>query len=101
LGEILICEARNISKSTLIHKTGRHRAQRIKSPVFKFPAASLLVGILFDLFLANLLYPFLSQGERHRGGHAIVAVGYEDKMKIKNLLLSVSGLISRLFYNLQ
>lgn len=28
--------------------------------------------------------PFPTQGERREGGHAIVAVGYDDKMKIKN-----------------
>jgi len=28
--------------------------------------------------------PFPSKGEKIRGGHAIVAVGYDDKMKIKN-----------------
>ena len=30
LGEILIAEARVISKHVLIHLTGKHRAQRIK-----------------------------------------------------------------------
>lgn len=29
-------------------------------------------------------FPFPCQGERRRGGHAIVAVGYDDMMKIKN-----------------
>lgn len=30
VGEILVCEARSISKPILIHKTGKHRAQRIR-----------------------------------------------------------------------
>ena len=33
--------------------------------------------------------PFPSKGEKVDGGHAIVAVGYDDKMKIKN---PISGL---------
>ena len=30
IGEILVAEAREVSKPVLIHKTGRHRAQRVK-----------------------------------------------------------------------
>ncbi|MBI5206396.1 MAG: hypothetical protein HY934_01245 [Candidatus Firestonebacteria bacterium] len=29
--------------------------------------------------------PFPGKGEKIEGGHAIVAVGYDDKMKIKNM----------------
>ena len=29
-GEVIICEARVVSKPILMHKTGRHRAQRLK-----------------------------------------------------------------------
>lgn len=29
-GERIICEARIVSKPTLIHRTGKHRAQRLK-----------------------------------------------------------------------
>ena len=30
IGELIICEARAISKPILIHKSGKHRAQRIR-----------------------------------------------------------------------